>query len=226
MFLNGPQLYNKFARRYRLHEASLAIIYCSGYSDPLLVENVWREIIQQEDVRENPRFIESLHARVIETGRKFYPSEVVFPLGFLIHELEKLSFESQTDRKEWVFETMLEVGVPFALLFRIYNQISNSRVSTLTPFRASKTQTTCSMFALDLDSLLRGRIPMQSSISFSSFSTSSTEPSRSRLKSESFLALLFSQNNHSQKTFLQLPSKGGRRGDFQVRPHPRKSARW
>ena len=77
--------------------------------------------------------MESLRARVIETGRKFYPSEVVFPLGFLIHELEKLSFESQTDRKEWVFETMLEVGVPFTVLFRIYNQISNSRVNS--PFQ-------------------------------------------------------------------------------------------
>lgn len=51
--LNGKlfeitQLYEDFADKFELWECKLAIINCAGYSDTLLIENIWSNIIQNE----------------------------------------------------------------------------------------------------------------------------------------------------------------------------------
>jgi len=73
--------------------------------------------------------VEALSAKIVEIGKKYYPSEVIFPLGFLIPELERRSLEAHIEMKQWVFETMKKIGVPLVHLFRVYDQIFSSRLA-------------------------------------------------------------------------------------------------
>jgi nuclear pore complex protein Nup155 len=41
------QLYEDFAEPFNLSHCKLAIIHCAGHYDPMLIESLWREIIEQ-----------------------------------------------------------------------------------------------------------------------------------------------------------------------------------
>ena len=111
-----PQLYNQYAKPLKLHESILLILYVSDHKDPYLLEQTWDEIIKGElrscfghcrdvfgcgdsalwhsiklayDTAPSSRLrpFEAIGNKVKELGRRFYPSETVFPLGKLLsHE--------------------------------------------------------------------------------------------------------------------------------------------
>lgn len=43
----SQQLYGEFADPFKLAECKLAIIHCAGYSDPILVQTLWQDIIEK-----------------------------------------------------------------------------------------------------------------------------------------------------------------------------------
>ncbi len=66
---------------------------------------------------------------------RYYPSEIVFPLGYLIDALEKVSHEMRTAAPDWepgcIVRAMTEIGVSFPLLFEIYNHVFDSKVTQI-----------------------------------------------------------------------------------------------
>ena len=41
-------LYSEYAERFELAECQLAILHCAGHHDPMLVQKLWRELLNQE----------------------------------------------------------------------------------------------------------------------------------------------------------------------------------
>lgn len=56
----------------------------------------------------------------MELGQKFFPSDLVFPLGFLVDALEHRNYEFGTQDNLWVLRVFTEIGVTFPQLFDIY----------------------------------------------------------------------------------------------------------
>eukprot|EP01117_Protostelium_nocturnum_P007889 TRINITY_DN2818_c0_g1_i1.p1 TRINITY_DN2818_c0_g1~~TRINITY_DN2818_c0_g1_i1.p1 ORF type:complete len:1082 (+),score=248.95 TRINITY_DN2818_c0_g1_i1:838-4083(+) len=124
---NVTDLFNKFAKKFKLNECQLAILKCSGYNDSILIQKLWSQIIEEE-CNETLSF-SPLSKKVELLGREFSPSDV-FPSWFLVEELEKLNARSPQNAGEggisWVFETMRRVGIPFGTLFEIYSSSLDS----------------------------------------------------------------------------------------------------
>ncbi|XP_055921871.1 nuclear pore complex protein Nup154 [Eupeodes corollae] len=84
------QLYQNFADPFDLWECKLTILNCSHHNDPLLIESVWGQILnnavegsgsQQE---KSTRLISKVQSLVKEFGESGH----CFPLAFLVRELE------------------------------------------------------------------------------------------------------------------------------------------
>lgn len=126
--LNLTELFNKYAKKFKLYESQLAILHCAGNFPGVALE-VWRSIIEQEG---SNRTIIPLKNKLLSLGIDFYPSELVFPLRFLVNHLEKFSFENrkaEDHRVEWVVESMHQIGVPSPTLFEIYVSLFNDKES-------------------------------------------------------------------------------------------------
>eukprot|EP01126_Amoeba_proteus_P008624 TRINITY_DN13239_c0_g1_i2.p1 TRINITY_DN13239_c0_g1~~TRINITY_DN13239_c0_g1_i2.p1 ORF type:complete len:167 (+),score=33.68 TRINITY_DN13239_c0_g1_i2:299-799(+) len=69
---------------------------------------------------------------MLQLGKEHYPSDVVFPIDFLIPLLEswngKLEAHLYLDfTRFWVCGMMLEIGIPHHNLFHIYNNLANQQ---------------------------------------------------------------------------------------------------
>lgn len=120
-------LYNSFALKYGLHESALALLKSAGYNDPNLVRALWINIIQ--DIEMNTQVAQPLTAlksKIIQLGKEHYPSDIVFPLDDLVRLLEERTQYHQDAAGFtlfWVAESMIEIGVPFHVLFAIYDNL-------------------------------------------------------------------------------------------------------
>ena len=83
--LDITQLYSDFAEPYELWECQLAILHCAGYDDPMLVENVWENIIELELGRgENlpaGSRVTMMANKVKALAKVYANSQKYFPLG-------------------------------------------------------------------------------------------------------------------------------------------------
>jgi len=125
---NISDLYNKFASKFHLWEAMLDILHCTGYNDPSLVRNLW-SCIADSELKHG--VFTPLKDKVKLLGKEYFPSESVFPTGFLIDMLESKGSvlrgtASDWDLK-WLFHTMLDIGIPYSQLYDCYNSLLDSK---------------------------------------------------------------------------------------------------
>lgn len=128
--LDITRLYELYADPFDLYEAKLAIIHCAEHYDPLLVENLWKNIIDavlQQSVGSSAetRMI-LLKNKITTLGRIYYSSQKYFPISFLIKYLEQSSCTAHFEI-DWVFQMLLSIGVPFQLLLEQYHLLYRSR---------------------------------------------------------------------------------------------------
>ena len=122
-------LFNEYARRFELHEASLEIFRCGGYRDEAYVRGLWAEIIEREaELCDTPT---AIGEKIQTLGRELYPSEVVFPVGFITELLERLAFRNEglvawRDCADWVGATMKKVGVRAIDMIEVYRRMLES----------------------------------------------------------------------------------------------------
>jgi len=131
--LSISDLYNKYAKKYKLWECQLAILHCSGYNDPALVRRIWDNIIHGE-LSDNK--LEPLREKVLMIGREYFPSELVFPLTFITDFLERTSFDNRDSSDwtvTWVVDTLHEVGISYGNLFDLYNFLFDTKDSFWQP---------------------------------------------------------------------------------------------
>lgn len=127
--LNGKlfditQLYEDFAEKFNLWECKLAIIDCAGYSDKLLIENIWRNILQNELCRStssgNDKMIQIL-TKVKSLVRLYKTSSTCIPLDYLVQELELISAKLKADTT-LVPNFFVSLEYPIDLLINTYNE--------------------------------------------------------------------------------------------------------
>lgn len=78
------QLYENFSEPYKLLECQLAIIDCAGYTDSVLIESIWQQILSDEIQKSsgsgNDR-VNQVLTKVKHLARKYAHSSHCFPLG-------------------------------------------------------------------------------------------------------------------------------------------------
>ncbi|XP_074992246.1 nuclear pore complex protein Nup155-like isoform X2 [Calonectris borealis] len=85
------KLYGEFADPFKLSQCKLAIIHCAGHSDPILVQNLWQEIIEKElsdSVSLSPTDrMQALSLKMVLLGKIYADTPHYFPLGkwFSLH---------------------------------------------------------------------------------------------------------------------------------------------
>ncbi|XP_065595993.1 nuclear pore complex protein Nup155 [Cyrtonyx montezumae] len=120
------KLYGEFADPFKLSECKLAIIYCAGHSDPILVQTLWQEIIEKElsdsVSLSPPDRMQALSLKMTLLGKIYAGTPRYFPLEFLVQFLEQ-----QVCTLNWgvgfVTYTMKEIGVPLPRLLEVYDQL-------------------------------------------------------------------------------------------------------
>uniref|UniRef100_A0A8C9JHH4 Nucleoporin 155 n=1 Tax=Panthera tigris altaica TaxID=74533 RepID=A0A8C9JHH4_PANTA len=124
------KLYGEFADPFKLAECKLAIIHCAGYSDPILVQTLWQDIIEKE-LNESVTLSSSdrMHAlslKVVLLGKIYAGTPRFFPLDFIVQFLEQQVCTLNWD-VGFVIQTMNEIGVPLPRLLEVYDHLFKSR---------------------------------------------------------------------------------------------------
>nr|XP_023029758.1 nuclear pore complex protein Nup155 [Leptinotarsa decemlineata] len=118
------QLYENFAEPFKLLECQLAIIDCSGYSDKVLVESIWQQILADELRKASGSVNDKLSqvlAKVKHLAKQYSKSVYTFPLDSVIFELESVNSKLKGD-KRLVPEALESVNIPFEVLINAYNK--------------------------------------------------------------------------------------------------------
>ena len=133
--LDLSALYNRYARRYQLWEACLAILRSARHADLELVLRVWRGLVLQllaPTAGALPSRLEALGTKVRSLVRLYHPSDVIVPVPFLVELLESQVLEavgadaarpSAGQAAELVQQWLLEGGVAHAVLFDAYARL-------------------------------------------------------------------------------------------------------
>ncbi|KAJ3262351.1 hypothetical protein HK103_002792 [Boothiomyces macroporosus] len=121
-----------------MNEIMLQIFYISETSPDkarIIIEKCWDDIIKQKF--RDAQFskispFDSLSDKIKELGLKFYPSDLVFPLLYLVNKLEQSSLDYYIKENSysygWVARSLLDVKIPFNLLFQVYQSIYESKL--------------------------------------------------------------------------------------------------
>lgn len=86
-----------------------------------------------------PRALRALREKILQLGNEYFPSDLAFPVDFLVPFLEEKSLEVAEDNfgdfgrmpareRYWICEVMLEIGVEFKNLFHIYTDMFDKQV--------------------------------------------------------------------------------------------------
>lgn len=119
------RLYGEFADPCDLAECKLAIVRSSEYDKPLLIESLWRGLLEREFHHEHLR-ADELVQRLASLAREYAPSEKFFPLPFLVKFLE-LRGNQHGFAPGWIIEPLLDARVSVSKLRDAYNDLYRSK---------------------------------------------------------------------------------------------------
>jgi nuclear pore complex protein Nup155 len=113
-------LYNRFARRFRLYEEQLALIHCAGHTDRAVALRVWTQIVRSYAERDSPA---TIGAKVAALGREYYPQDVTFPISHIALLLERHSLASGALPHLWVARSLHAAGAAWPAVFGVYDAL-------------------------------------------------------------------------------------------------------
>ncbi|KAG8903519.1 hypothetical protein FRB99_003175 [Tulasnella sp. 403] len=125
--LTISELYRDYAEPKEMYDIQLLILHTSEHHDTALVTSIWRAIL--DSYRDRVDHFTALSARVAELGRRFYPSEIAFPIEILSELLEtySLGFGNQAP-PGWALRTLVEGNVPHEVVMDYFDRIKDSGV--------------------------------------------------------------------------------------------------
>lgn len=133
--LNGAimdltKLFNQFARPFELLEAQLDAFRCGSYRDDAYVRSLWHQLLQREaaSASHTPAV---LYQKLVAVGKSFYPSDVAFPIEYIVEVLEhyvldKVGAPGWQGESGWVSRLMKEIGVPVGEIVDAYRNMIES----------------------------------------------------------------------------------------------------
>jgi hypothetical protein len=86
-------LFVEFSEPLDLPEVSLLIVHTAGHADPVLVTRLWQRILVPSN-GQTAAHMETIPAALQSLAVKLWPSEVAFPLAYLIDMVALLAFKS------------------------------------------------------------------------------------------------------------------------------------
>uniref|UniRef100_A0A8C4XEZ7 Nuclear pore complex protein Nup155 n=1 Tax=Erpetoichthys calabaricus TaxID=27687 RepID=A0A8C4XEZ7_ERPCA len=126
------KLYGEYADLYKLSECKLAIIHCAKHSDPILVQNLWQEIIEKElndSVAMNSADqMRTLNLKLVSLGKIYMGTPRYFPLDYNMQGFETAQVcSSENWDVSFVTCTMREIGIPLPKLLDVYDHLFKTR---------------------------------------------------------------------------------------------------
>lgn len=141
----SSDLWKQFAARFGLREQALDILKASGMRNADLVKRLWKNIFDDFNPNGEGYNLDALKTKVRDLTFRYYPAtDTVFPLDFIVVELEMISLSKiysmpmennlrlQDPRNganvKWVFEALVSdpskpSGVPIPSLVTVYSDI-------------------------------------------------------------------------------------------------------
>lgn len=129
------ELYNRYAQLFNLYEAQLLILHVSKYSNIELVHQLWDsitiEILQMMDGGPNANnaggALQLLRDKVTTLGKLVYPSQVAFPLAFVVRHVELCAFRITVRADgQGCMKAFIDGGVSHTHLFHEYSAIQSN----------------------------------------------------------------------------------------------------
>lgn len=129
---NMSEMYENFAERYQLSECKLTIVNYSHHNDPLLIESIWMEIIDNElkPPGSSIKQVQNLLTKVQKLAKEYGTGGHCFPLAFLVREIELRCCRMRLDESPVPKTFVTSMSVDFDLLLDIYSRMisMNERV--------------------------------------------------------------------------------------------------
>lgn len=119
------ELYANYAERYQLSECKLTIVNYSHHNDPLLIESIWMEIIDNElNTPGSPgKQAQNLLTKVHKLAKEYGAGGHCFPLAFLVRELELRCCRLRLKESPVPTAFVNTMSVDFDLLLDIYSRM-------------------------------------------------------------------------------------------------------
>ncbi|KAI8826080.1 Non-repetitive/WGA-negative nucleoporin C-terminal-domain-containing protein [Fimicolochytrium jonesii] len=136
-FLPMNDLFNHYAKPCKLYEIQLHMIHVSETNNPRFhAEQIWSELLRktkESAIEANRDVFTVLQDKVREIGRRFISDENIFPIPFLVNQLEQECYQAVQQNRPapehgWAVKVFRQVKVPFPLLFRAYNEIFDAKL--------------------------------------------------------------------------------------------------
>lgn len=123
-------LYKAYAQKFKLYDCQLAILKCGNIHEPVLIEKLWKEIIDEvlaeNAAQESPDTqLYILSNRIENLGKALMPSERFFPVYFIIAYLEYKTYPYGNVR--WVPHCLIKIGFKPIQLLDPYHKFYKSR---------------------------------------------------------------------------------------------------
>lgn len=127
--LDLNQLYQNFAQKFGLFDLQLAILKCGNHYDPLLIEKLWKCIIDKV-LRDNAHESQDTQLHILSNkieilGKNLIPSERFFPVYFIVAYTEFKTYTHNNIR--WMPHCLLRVGFKPINILEPYHKFYRSR---------------------------------------------------------------------------------------------------
>lgn len=129
------ELYNRYAQLFNLYEAQLLILHVSKYTNVELVHELWDNItieilrmVESGDTANNAGgVLQVLRDKVAGLGKQIYPSQIAFPLAFVVRHVELCAFRITTGGDgKGCMKAFIDGGVSHTHLFHEYSAIQSN----------------------------------------------------------------------------------------------------
>ncbi|KAJ8681583.1 hypothetical protein QAD02_017375 [Eretmocerus hayati] len=123
--LDITQLYEEYAEPLKLWECKLAIIHCSGHQDVMLIQGIWKNIIESELKSTSASAEDSMSiitSKIKLLGQEYSGTPHCFPVDFLIKELEVRACRLKISN-DHIITCFLQLGISMEELLDHYDKM-------------------------------------------------------------------------------------------------------
>ncbi|KAK0208086.1 nucleoporin [Desarmillaria ectypa] len=125
------ELYQDYAIPFDLADFKLLCIHVSEHRDESIVRPIWTQIFDEiiQGVKDESTQADRVMAKVVQLGRRFFPSEAAFPLRLMADCLVRFSLERKGVLPYgWAPRVLVQCGVPFVEIWEILNGMYESHI--------------------------------------------------------------------------------------------------
>ncbi|TPX34337.1 hypothetical protein SmJEL517_g02942 [Synchytrium microbalum] len=122
-------LWNGIVKPFSLNVQTLLIFHAAGKRDIQHIRQIWRSVIDTAGPPNSTVTYERLCTTINALSKRLMPDEYVFPLGFLISDLEELNYQNrQVAPPGWVIRALSGPDIPIRAVYQQFYELYDSKV--------------------------------------------------------------------------------------------------